>query len=261
MGTTNLLRYEQRGAVVVLTVDRPERLNAIGRDTLTLLNEALDRIEADPGTRVVIVTGEGKAFSAGADITELDALDGPHSMSRFLAYFTDTYDRLVHLAKPSIAAVNGMAFGGGLELALACDLRVVARSARLGVPEIKLGLLPGAGGSQRLARLLPAAVAKQLLLTGEPISADDAHRLGLVNEVVDDGTALATAERIAERLADGAPLALAAAKRLVDLGGPMALEAGVAFERETVAMLFATEDRAEGVAAFLEKRSPQFRGR
>jgi enoyl-CoA hydratase len=261
MGANDLLRYDQRGAVVVLTMDRPKRLNAIGGGTLTQLNEALDRIEADPGTRVVIVTGEGKAFSAGADITELDTLDGPHAMSRFLERFTDTYARLSCLAKPSIAAVNGMAFGGGLELALACDLRVVVRGARLGVPEIKLGLLPGAGGSQRLARLLPAAIAKQLLLTGEPILAEDAHRLGLVNQVVDDGTALAAAERLAERLAAGPPLAQGAAKRLVDLGGPMALDAGVTFERETVAMLFATEDRVEGIAAFLEKRAPHFRGR
>jgi enoyl-CoA hydratase len=255
-----MVRYEQRDAVVVLTLDRPGRLNAIGHDTLTEVNEALTRIEADPGARVVIVTGAGKAFSAGADITELDALDGPQDMSRFLKYFTDTYDRLSRLAKPSIAAVNGMAFGGGLELALACDLRVVARGARLGMPEIKLGLLPGAGGSQRLTRLLPAPVAKQLLLTGEPISADDAHRLGLVNQVVDDGTALDAAEQLAGRLAAGPPLALAAAKRLVDLGGPMALDAGIAFERETVAMLFGTEDRSEGVAAFLEKRASHFRG-
>jgi enoyl-CoA hydratase len=255
-----MVRFEQRDAVVVLTLDRPERLNAIGRDTLTQINEALSRIENDETARVVIVTGAGKAFSAGADITELDALDGPPAMARFLTHFTDTYDRLSRLTKPSIAAVNGMAFGGGLELALACDLRVVARGARLGVPEIKLGLLPGAGGSQRLARLLPAAVAKQLLLTGEPISADDAHRLGLVNQVVDDGTALDAAEQLAGRLAAGPPLALAAAKRLVDLGGPMALDAGIAFERETVAMLFATDDRAEGVAAFLEKRASHFRG-
>jgi enoyl-CoA hydratase len=261
MGTTDVLRYDQRNAVATLTMDRPERLNAIGRDTLTRLGEALDRIEADPGVRAVIITGAGKAFSAGADITELDALDGPHAMSRLLEHFTDTYARLARLPKPSIAAVNGMAFGGGLELALACDLRVVARGARLGVPEVKLGLLPGAGGSQRLARLLPTAVAKQLLLTGGPIGAEDAYRLGLVNEVVDDGAALAAAERLAEGLAAGPPLALAAAKRLVDLGEPMALDAGVAFERETVAMLFGTEDRVEGIAAFLEKRAPQFRGR
>jgi enoyl-CoA hydratase len=181
-------------------------------------------------------------------------------MAGFLQQFTDTYDRLARLTKPSIAAVNGLAFGGGLELALACDLRVVARGARLGVPEIKLGLLPGAGGTQRLARLLPAAVTKHMLMTGDPISAEEAHRLGLVNEVVDDGTALAAAERLAERLATGPPLALAAAKRLVDIGGPMALEGGIALERETVSLLFATEDRAEGVAAFMEKRAPHFQG-
>ncbi len=261
MEASDVVHYDQRDAVVVLTLDRPGRLNAIGADTLRSLRAVADRIDGDPSIRAVVVTGAGKAFSAGADITELDALDGPLAMSAFLQQFNDTYDRLARLTKPSIAAVNGLAFGGGLELALACDLRIVARGARLGVPEIKLGLLPGAGGTQRLARLLPAAVTKHMLMTGDPISAEDAHRLGLVNEVVDDGTALAAAERLAERLATGPPLALAAAKRLVDIGGPMALEGGIALERETVSLLFATEDRAEGVAAFLEKRAPQFQGR
>jgi enoyl-CoA hydratase len=153
------------------------------------------------------------------------------------------------------------ALGGGLELALACDLRVAESTARLGVPEIKLGLLPGAAGTARLTRMLPPALAKQRLLTGEPLGAADAHRLGLVNEVVDEGAAREAAVRLAARLAALPSLALAAAKRLVDEGGQMPLDAAIAFERETLAMLFATEDRAEGISVFLDKRPPRLSGR
>jgi enoyl-CoA hydratase len=168
---------------------------------------------------------------------------------------------LARCPKPSVAAIHGVALGGGLELALACDLRVAEDGARLGVPEIKLGVLPGAGGTARLPRLLPKAVAKQLLLSGEPLSAADAHRLGLVNEVVPAGTALDAALALASRLAALPPLALAAAKRLVDEGATLPLDAAVTFERETVSMLFGTADRVEGVRAFLDKRSPTFEGR
>ena len=160
-----------------------------------------------------------------------------------------------------MAALHGVALGGGLELALACDLRVADDTARLGVPEIKLGLLPGAGGTARLPRLLPKAIAKQMLLTGAPLSAADAHRLGLVNEVVPAGGALDAALALAASLSSLPPLALAAAKRLVDEGAAMPLRSAITLERETVAMLFGTEDRVEGVRAFLEKREPTFQGR
>jgi enoyl-CoA hydratase len=255
-----VLRHDRRDGVAVLTLDRPGRLNAIGSDTVALLHAAIDAIEADLSVRVVVVTGAGKAFSAGADITELDRLAGPHDFARFVRSLTDCFGRLSRLEQPTVAAVEGLALGGGFELALACDLRVAGESARFGMPEVRLGLLPGAVGTQRLARLLPSAVAKHLLMTGEAMRAPDALGWGIVNRVVPDGEALAAAEALARTLAAGPPLALAAAKRLVDQGAEMPFDAAVAFERETVSLLFATDDRVEGVRAFLEKRPPTFTG-
>ena len=221
----------------------------------------MEELAADDEVGAIVVSGEGRVFCAGADIVELQTLDGPMAFAAFVRRLTDTFAALASCPKPSVAALHGAVLGGGLELALACDLRVADATARLGVPEIKLGLLPGAAGTARLPRLLPKAVAKQLLLTGEPLTAHDAHRLGLVNEVVEPGAALDAAVSLAARLAMLAPLALAAAKRLVDDGASMPLASAVALERETVAMLFGTEDRVEGVRAFVEKRPPVFRGR
>ena len=255
------LRVERQNEIAVLTFDRPDRLNALNEAVIAELDLALAGFERDRSVRVLVLTGAGRAFSAGADITELDRLSGPQAFAEHVKAITDALRRLQRLPQPSIAAINGLALGGGLEVALACDLRIAARSARLGVPEVKLGLLPAAGGSQRLARFLPPAIAKRMLLTGDPISTEVALAHGLINEVVDDGSALDAALSLAERLAAGPPLALAAAKRLVDHGVAMDLEAGMVLEREAISMLFATEDRAEGIRAFLEKRSPGFKGR
>jgi enoyl-CoA hydratase len=256
-----VLRWETSDAIAVLTLDRPGRLNAIGTDTVALLHDAIDAIERDAAVRVVVVTGEGRAFSAGADITELDGLQSAHDFARFVRSLTDAFGRLARLTQPSIAAVDGLALGGGCELALACDLRVAGDGARFGVPEVRLGLLPAAAGTQRLARLLPGAVAKHLLMTGEPLGADDALRWGLVNRVVPAGEALAMSLELAKSLATGPPIALAAAKRLVDEGVELPFDTAVGLERDAVAMLFTTDDRREGVAAFLEKRQPVFTGR
>jgi enoyl-CoA hydratase len=256
------LQLERRGRVALLTLNRPDRLNAIGSDTLDELAAALADVGPDDGVGALVVTGEGRAFSAGANIAEFAGFESPHRFSNFLRRMTDVFGELQRLAKPSVAAIGGVALGGGLELALSCDLRVAARHTRLGVPEIKLGILPGAGGTARLTRLLPPAVAKQLILTGDPITAADAHRLGLVNEVADDpAAALERALALGEALAALPALSLAAGKRLVDEGAEMPLDRAVTLERETVSMLFGTEDRAEGVAAFLEKREATFRGR
>jgi enoyl-CoA hydratase len=258
----DLVRLERGDdRVAVVTLDRPAQLNAIGTPTLAELGGVLDQLEGDEAVGTVVVAGEGKAFSAGADVAELDGLDGPRAFARFVQRFTDTYGRLARLPQPTIAAIHGAALGGGFELALACDLRVAAAGARLGVPEIRLGVLPAAGGTARLTKMLPPAVAKQLLMTGEPLTAADAHRLGLVNLVVPDDQVLVASRALAARLAAGPPRALAAAKRLVDDGASVPLEAAIVLERETVAGLFGTADRAEGTAAFLAKRPPSFHGR
>jgi enoyl-CoA hydratase len=262
MSAESLVRVEKPGdRVAVLVLDRPDRLNALSSDLAAELAGAVAVLEADPEVGALVVAGEGRCFSAGADITELEGLDGPHAFAAFIRGLEGALAVVARCPLPSVAAVHGVALGGGLELALACDLRVAESTARLGVPEIKLGLLPGAAGTARLTRMLPPGVAKQLLLTGEALGAADAHRLGLVNEVVDEGTARVAAVRLAARLAELPPLALAAGKRLVDEGGQMPLDAAIAFERETVAMLFGTDDRAEGIRAFLDKRPPSFTGR
>ena len=255
----DVLRLDRRGRVALLTLDRPERLNAIGSDTVALLHDHLDVIERDPELRAIVITGTGRAFSAGADITELDTLRDGADFARFVQGLTDAYDRLAASPVPSIAAINGVAFGGGLELALACDLRLAAPGARLGVPEVKLGLLPAAGGSQRLARMLPAAVAKHMLMTGTPLAAPEALGYGLINAIDED--VLAAALDLAAGLAAGPPAALAAAKRLIDVGGSLPFADAIRLERDSVSTLFDTADRLEGIAAFLARRPPDFTGR
>jgi enoyl-CoA hydratase len=257
---TSVLRVELRDRVAVLTLDRPQRLNAVGSETVDRLTRALDGIRDNDDVRALIVTGAGRAFSAGADLGEIESFTSPGQFRAFVGRLTEAFALLEDFPKPSIAAVHGFAFGGGLELALACDLRVAERGTRLGLPEMKLGVLPGAGGTQRLPRLLPPAVAKQMILTGEPIDAERAWQLGLVNELAEPGGALATAEKLAAGLTAGAPLALAAGKRLVDQGLAMSLETAIAYERETVSVLFSTEDRIEGLNAFRERRPGEFRG-
>ncbi|MFD9321300.1 enoyl-CoA hydratase/isomerase family protein [Streptomyces sp. NPDC060053] len=257
---STVLRVELRDRIAVLTLDRPERLNAVDSETVDRLTRALNDLRDDDSVRALVVTGAGRAFSAGADLDEIESFTTPGRFRAFVGRLTEAYALLEDFPKPSVAAVHGFAFGGGLELALACDLRVAERGARLGLPEMKLGVLPGAGGTQRLPRLVPPAVAKQMILTGEPIDAERARELGLVNELAEPGGALETARALASRLAAGAPLALAAGKRLIDHGLGMDLETAVAYERETVSVLFCTEDRAEGLKAFRERRPGEFRG-
>ncbi|MFF5007821.1 enoyl-CoA hydratase/isomerase family protein [Streptomyces phaeochromogenes] len=258
---STVLNVELRDKLAVLTLDRPGQLNAIGSETVDRLAQTLNDVRDNDDVRALVLTGAGRAFSAGADISEIESFTTPGQFRAFVERLTGVYALLEEFPKPSVAAVHGFAFGGGLELALACDLRVVERGARLGLPEMKLGVLPGAGGTQRLPRLLPPAIAKQMILTGEPIDAERAWQLGLVNELAERGAVLAAAEALAATLAAGAPLALAAGKRLIDHGLGMDLETAIAYERETVSVLFSTEDRAEGLKAFRERRPGEFRGR
>ena len=254
-----MLTVQSEGGVAVVVLRRPAQLNALGTEMIAALDGALTTVADDPAVRVIVISGEGKAFSAGADIKEFGALAGPLEFRAFIERLETVIRRLERLTQPSVAAVNGIAFGGGLELALACDLRVVDEGARLGVPEIKLGLLPGAGGTQRLPRIVAPAVAMQMLMTGDPIDAAEAHRIGLANEIAPAGTAPDRALQLARTLAARAPLALAAVKRLREAWA-LPLDVALDHERETVSMLFATEDRAEGTAAFVEKREARFRG-
>jgi enoyl-CoA hydratase/carnithine racemase len=217
---------------------------------------------ADPAeVRAVVVTGSGdRAFSAGSDVKGFESGRGPDGRAR-LALEEATVSRLARLPMPTIAAIEGNALGGGLEIALACDIRVASERAKLGLPEVRLAVTPGAGGTQRLPRVVGAAIAKELILTGRVLSADEALAIGLVTRVVPAGQAIAEAEAVGEEIAMRGPLAVREAKRLIDQATDLSLDDGLAAELEASVRIFATEDMLEGAKAFLEKRDPAYRGR
>lgn len=244
--------------VALVTLDRPEALNALSFDLLDQLAEALETLDRDPSCRAVVITGSSRAFAAGADIRELR----PQTYATLRdGHRFDTWDRFAAVGLPMIAAVRGVALGGGCELALTCDMIVAAEDARFGQPEIRLGVMPGAGGTQRLTRAIGKARAMELILTGEPIDAHTAASLGLVTRVVPADATVDAALELAARIAVMAPLAVRAAKAAIRSAHEGALAAGLAAEREAFFRLFDTEDQAEGMAAFIEKRSPTWSGR
>ncbi|HXN28484.1 MAG TPA: enoyl-CoA hydratase-related protein [Candidatus Acidoferrales bacterium] len=260
MAYDNLL-FEVNDKIARITFNRPNVLNALNRKTMDELGDCLKKVRADDDIRVLILTGAGeKAFVAGADINELSQ-QTPVNGREFTLYGQEIFHRLETLGKPVIAAINGFALGGGCELALACTLRVAGRNAKLGQPEVKLGLMPGYGGTQRLPRLCGKGVAHELLLTGEMISADEALRVGLVNRVVEPGEVLTTAEAIAKKIIANAPLAVKYALEAVERGMEMPQEQGLFLEATLFGLCCATQDMREGTRAFLEKRSPKFEGR
>jgi enoyl-CoA hydratase len=260
MAFDNLL-LERRGAVATLTINRPKVLNALNTATLTELSAALTELRADDGVRAVVVTGAGpKAFIAGADIGEL-AQQSPGGMFTLAQQGQAVFDQIERLGKPVIAAVNGYALGGGCELAMACTLRIAAESAKLGQPEIQLGLMPGYGGSQRLPRLVGAGRALEILLVGAPIDAREALRIGLVNRVVPDQAVVTEAEALAATLAGKAPLAVRAILDAVHRGAHLPMAEACALEASLFALLAASDDMREGTRAFLDKRPPVFQGR
>jgi len=255
------IRLERQGAVATLTFDRPRALNALDVAALRQLARAVRDVRRDAGVRALVVTGAGeRAFSAGADIASMATMSVAqgHAFSR-LGH--EVLARLEGLTIPVVAALNGVALGGGLELALACDLLVAAETARLGQPEINLGLIPGFGGTQRLVRRVGQARARELVYLGHAISAEEALRIGLVNRVVPPARLAEEAARLAAELAAKAPLALAQAKRATALAADVDLATGCRFEIEAFAVAFAAEDRVEGLTAFLDKRPPVWKGR
>jgi enoyl-CoA hydratase/carnithine racemase len=250
---------ERDGTIVTLTLNRPDKLNAIDGAMLDALGAALGEIERDPEVRAVVLTGAGRAFSAGADITEWTALS-PLEFGRSWGLRGHAlFDRLAVLAPPVIAAINGIAFGGGLELALGADLRIASHEARLGLPEVTIAALPGWGGTQRLPRLIGPGRAKHMILTGEAIEAARAEAWGLVTEVVAAEALPARARALAARIAANAPLAVQASKRLIDAALPATPAATL--EGHAGALCAATEDAREGRASFVERRPPCYRGR
>jgi enoyl-CoA hydratase len=245
--------------VALVTLDRPEALNALSFDLLDQLVEALETLDRDPSCRAAVITGSGdRAFAAGADIRELAPQT---SASLTSARRFDVWDRLAEVGLPLIAAVRGVALGGGCELAMACDMIVAAEDAGFGQPEIRLGVMPGAGGTQRLTRAIGKARALELILTGRTMSASDAAAAGLVTTVVPSEATVDAALELAERIAAMPPLAVRAAKAAVLDAADRPLAAGLARERETFFGLFDTQDQAEGMAAFTEKRPPVWSGR
>lgn len=253
--------YARRGAVALVTINRPETLNALDMATLAELDAAVGQAEADADVRVLVFTGTGKAFVAGGDIADLNSRQGLAHYLELGERLHTVFRRIETLDKPTIAAVNGWALGGGTELALCLDIRIAAESARFGLPEITLGLFPGAGGSQRLTRQIPLCKAKELMFTGSRLTAQDAERLGLVNKVVPDAELMSEAFAMAEAVAQKSPLVLKLLKRAVADGEEMPLRAALRHEQAVIGLVLDSEDAHEGCTAFLEKRPANFRGR
>jgi len=255
------LKVSIAGAVMTIAVDRPDALNALNATVWSELLDAFAAANADDTVRALLVTGSTpKAFVAGADIKEFSALDGAGARARS-RNIMGNYDRLRRLAKPSVAAIEGWCLGGGLELALACDIRVASTTAKLGYPEIKLGVFPGTGGTVLLQQLIGAAAAREICLLGEIFDAERAYQLGVVGRVVPPEALLPTARALAERLAGFAPVALRECKRVMDAMLDDAMAPHRPTELDAYRAAFESEDRQEGVAAFIEKRPPRFSGR
>jgi enoyl-CoA hydratase len=255
------LIYEKKDNIGLLTINRPEKMNAISRELTSELKQLLDEIESDEELRVLVITGAGdKAFVAGADVYEI--VDREAKMGRRVSKERqEIFSRIENLHVPSIAAVNGYALGGGLELALACSIRICSEKAQFGAPEVKLGIIPGDGGTQRLPRLVGLGRAMEMILTGDFIDAQEACRIGLVNRVVPPEKLMSAAMELAQKIASRPPLAVRYAKEAVNRSQEGATGSGFALESFLHALSCTTEDKKEGVAAFLEKRKGEFKGK
>ena len=256
-----MIRLEKDGPLAIVTLTNPP-LNVLHPRMAAELDACFTDLATDADIVVAIVTGQGeRAFCAGFDIKEFPNLMAPGAAAGLTRLLHASLDKIAHLGKPTIAAVNGLVLGGGLELSMACDIRIVAANAQLGQPEIKLGLFPGAGGTQRLPRLVGAGIAKELMYVGDPVSAEEAYRIGLANKVVPAGEALAAAKQMGQTIAGMAGVALRYIQEAVNRGLDTTLDAGLQIEADLFAKVFQTEDVREGVDAFINKRKPNFRHR
>ena len=249
----SFVKYEQKDQVAVLTIDRPEALNALNTQVLCDLDEAIAKVEQADDVRVVILTGAGRSFVAGADIGEMkgfSAIDG----KKFGVHGGSIFLRLENLSKPVIAAVNGFALGGGCELAMACDIRLASEKAKFGQPETGLGITPGFGGTQRLPRIVGVSKAMELILTAKTIGAEEAKAIGLVSEVSPAEELMDKAMELAQAICANAPIAVAESKRCIRMGMQTDISTGAAFEAEAFGVTCGTEDKNEGMGSFLEKR-------
>lgn len=254
------IKFEVKDAIGYITIDRPKALNALNEDVLNELYDAFSKVEADEAVRCVILTGEGKAFVAGADIaqmSQMNALEGRNMM--ILGHKLMNYMEAIE--KPIIAAVNGFALGGGCELSMACDIRIASTKAKFGQPEVGLGIIPGFGGTQRLSRLVGKGMAKYLIMTANMIGADEAYRIGLVEQIAEPEALMEAAEKVANTIISKAPIAVATAKAAINHGYDMDMKSASKFEIETFTAAFGSEDKTEGMAAFLNKRAPEFKNK
>ena len=254
------IQVEKKEGIGYLILNRPEVRNAFSQEMIEEIRDALAHIDRDEEIRVLIITGAGKAFQAGADIAELSRMK-PMDLLRWNEGIVRINAALETLRQPVIGAINGVAAGGGMELAVSCTLRVIAESAKMSLPEVKLGIIPGTGGTQRLPRLIGKGRAAELMLTGDPIDAREAFRIGLVNKVVPDGEAVRGAEELAKKIMANAPIAVEMTKDALEIGKDLPLEHAVQYSQKNCAACFSTEDMKEGMAAFLEKRKAQFKGK
>ena len=258
--TTDTVLQERRGRVAVLTINRPDKLNALNDQVRDDMLAILTSIESDPDVGAVVITGAGdKSFIAGADIQEFEGRS-PFDQ-RYAMRSPRIYDVMSGFPKPVIAMINGFCLGGGCELAMSCDLRVASDKARFGQPEVKLGLIPGGGGTQRLPRLVGLGQALRLILSGDMIDAAEASRIGLVEQVHPHEELEEKTLELAERIASMSPLTLRIAKQAVRASERMPIEEGITYERDLFCLGFSTDDKAEGVEAFLQKRKPEWQGR
>ncbi|NPV90837.1 MAG: enoyl-CoA hydratase/isomerase family protein [Firmicutes bacterium] len=262
MGYSNVLLERHEDGITVLKLNRPESRNAMNQEMMAEISRAIRELEDDDGTRVVVITGGTEVFSAGGDIRQMEGMNPVYVTKSFYKEFgRECYDRIDNLSKPVIAAVSGYALGGGTEMVLACDLAVASETAVFGLPEIKLGIIPGAGGTQRLPRLIGRRKAKELIFTGDTIDARTAERLGLVNRVVPVESLMKETMKLAGKIARHGGMALMMAKSAINQGIEVDLAAGSMIEARNFAILFATEDQKEGMRSFSEKRRPKFQGK